>query len=65
MSHNAKGALFALLAFGSLFGFLGLLLAVPIAATLGVLVRSGVEVYEDMIDAELQAESSSGTDDKS
>lgn len=57
--------MFALLAFGSLFGFLGLLLAVPIAATLGVLVRSGVEVYEDMIDAELQAESSSGTDDKS
>ena len=47
--------MFALLAFGSLFGFLGLLLAVPVAATLGVLVRSGVEVYEEIIDAELQA----------
>ncbi|MGC6471326.1 MAG: AI-2E family transporter [Parvibaculales bacterium] len=54
--------MFALLAFGSLFGFLGLLLAVPVAATLGVLVRSGVEVYEEIIDAELHAEDSSGAD---
>ncbi|NBR79725.1 MAG: AI-2E family transporter [Alphaproteobacteria bacterium] len=31
--------IFALLAMGTLFGFLGLLLAVPIAAVIGVLVR--------------------------
>lgn len=31
--------MFALLAFGSLFGFVGLLLAVPLAAIIGVLVR--------------------------
>jgi predicted PurR-regulated permease PerM len=37
--------MFALLAFGSLFGFLGLLLAVPVAASLGVLVRFGIERY--------------------
>ncbi|GJE26883.1 AI-2E family transporter [Methylobacterium organophilum] len=37
--------MFALLAFGSLFGFLGLLIAVPIAASIGVIVRFGVERY--------------------
>ncbi|WP_203236143.1 AI-2E family transporter [Methylobacterium crusticola] len=37
--------MFALLAFGSLFGFLGLLLAVPIAAALGVVARYGVRRY--------------------
>ena len=37
--------IFALLAMGSLFGFLGLLLAVPIAAIIGVLVRHAVTVY--------------------
>ncbi len=31
--------IFALLAFGYLFGFVGLLVAVPLAATIGVLVR--------------------------
>ena len=31
--------MFALLAFGSLFGFVGLLLAVPLAAAVGVLAR--------------------------
>ena len=31
--------MFALLAFGSLFGFVGLLLAVPLAAVIGVLCR--------------------------
>jgi predicted PurR-regulated permease PerM len=31
--------IFALLAFGSLFGFVGMLLAVPLAAAVGVLVR--------------------------
>ena len=37
--------MFALLAFGYLFGFLGLLLAVPLAAAVGVLVRFGVGRY--------------------
>jgi len=37
--------IFALLAFGSLFGFVGVLLAVPIAAILGVLVRFALERY--------------------
>jgi len=38
--------MFALLAMGSLFGFLGLLLAVPSAAVIGVLVRYAVVIYE-------------------
>lgn len=37
--------MFALLAFGSLFGFVGLLLAVPVAASIGVLVRFALERY--------------------
>ena len=37
--------MFALLAFGSLFGFLGLLLAVPVAAAIGVVARFGVKRY--------------------
>lgn len=37
--------MFALLAFGSLLGFVGLLLAVPLAATVGVLVRHGLRRY--------------------
>lgn len=36
---------FALLAFGSLFGFVGLLIAVPLAASIGVLVRFGIDHY--------------------
>ncbi|CAH1667230.1 AI-2E family transporter [Chelatococcus asaccharovorans] len=39
--------MFALLAFGSLFGFLGLLLAVPIAAAIGVLMRFALRQYMD------------------
>jgi len=39
--------MFALFAFGYLFGFLGLLLAVPLAAAVGVLTRFGVERYLD------------------
>ena len=35
----------ALLAFGSLFGFTGLLLAVPIAAAVGVLMRFALRNY--------------------
>ncbi|MBX9758627.1 MAG: AI-2E family transporter [Beijerinckiaceae bacterium] len=37
--------MFALLAFGSLFGITGLILAVPIAAVIGVLTRFGVGQY--------------------
>ncbi len=39
--------LFALSVFGSLFGFVGMLVAVPVAASLGVLARFGVEKYLD------------------
>lgn len=37
--------IFALLAFGTLFGFLGMLLALPLAAMAGVLVRYGITEY--------------------
>ncbi len=37
--------IFALLAFGYLFGFVGLMLAVPMAATIGVLVRFALRRY--------------------
>jgi predicted PurR-regulated permease PerM len=37
--------IFALLAFGKLFGFLGVLLALPAAAVIGVLVRFGMGRY--------------------
>ena len=38
--------LFALSAFGSVFGFVGMLVAVPVAAALGVLARFGLERYK-------------------
>lgn len=37
--------MFALLAGGALFGFLGVLIAVPVAAMIGVLVRFGIQKY--------------------
>jgi predicted PurR-regulated permease PerM len=37
--------IFALLAFGTLFGFLGVLLALPAAAVIGVLVRFALGRY--------------------
>lgn len=37
--------MFALFAFGSLFGFVGMLIAVPTAACIGVLVRFAVQCY--------------------
>ncbi|RIK88743.1 MAG: AI-2E family transporter [Hyphomicrobiales bacterium] len=37
--------MFALVAFGALFGFVGLLIAVPAAAAVGVLVRFGLSRY--------------------
>jgi len=39
--------LFALSAFGTLFGFVGMLVAVPVAAMLGVLTRFAIEQYRD------------------
>ncbi len=39
--------MFALLAFGYLFGFVGLLVAVPLAATIGVLARFALERYRE------------------
>jgi predicted PurR-regulated permease PerM len=39
--------MFALFAFGTLFGFTGLLIAVPAAAAVGVLVRFAIEKYLD------------------
>ena len=38
--------LFALSAFGTLFGFVGMLVAVPVAAALGVLARFGISQYK-------------------
>ncbi len=37
--------LFALSAFGTLFGFVGMLVAVPVAAAIGVLMRFGITQY--------------------
>ncbi len=39
--------LFALSAFGTLFGFVGMLVAVPVAASLGVLIRFAISQYKD------------------
>ncbi|MEO1561878.1 MAG: AI-2E family transporter [Pseudomonadota bacterium] len=39
--------LFALSAFGSLFGFTGMLIAVPVAAVIGVFARFGLERYRN------------------
>ncbi len=39
----------ALSVFGSLFGFVGMLVAVPVAAALGVLARFGVDQYRDSL----------------
>ena len=38
--------LFALSCFGSLFGFVGMLVAVPVAASIGVLMRFGITQYQ-------------------
>ena len=39
--------MFSLFAFGSLFGFFGLLVAVPMAATVGVLLRHAIHTYRE------------------
>ncbi|ODT72623.1 MAG: hypothetical protein ABS75_03815 [Pelagibacterium sp. SCN 63-23] len=44
---NPVWMMFALLALGALFGFVGLLLAVPMAAIASVLVRYGVRKYKE------------------
>lgn len=41
--------LFALSVFGSLFGFVGMLVAVPVAAILGVVARYGIGRYKDSL----------------
>jgi predicted PurR-regulated permease PerM len=41
--------LFALSAFGSVFGFVGMLIAVPVAASIGVLARFGVSQYQSSL----------------
>ena len=42
---NPVWVMFALFAFGYLFGFVGLLIAVPLAAAIGVLVRFAMKQY--------------------
>lgn len=41
--------IFALSAFGAMFGFVGLLVAVPVAAMIGVLIRFGIIQYKDSL----------------
>jgi predicted PurR-regulated permease PerM len=38
--------MFALSVFGALFGFVGLLVAVPVSAAIAVLMRFGIEQYK-------------------
>ena len=38
--------MFALSVFGSIFGFVGMLVAVPVAASIGVLMRFGLGHYQ-------------------
>jgi len=42
---HALWVIFALMAAGSLFGFTGILVAIPVAAVIGVLVRFGLQHY--------------------
>jgi predicted PurR-regulated permease PerM len=42
---NPVWAIFALFAFGHLFGFVGLFIAVPLAAAIGVLMRFAFRQY--------------------
>lgn len=39
--------IFSLTAFGTLFGFVGMLIAVPVAASIGVIARFAIEQYQD------------------
>ncbi len=53
--------MFALLAFGSLLGFTGMLIAVPAAAAVGVLVRYALKRY---LESDLYAGHQTGSDDR-
>jgi predicted PurR-regulated permease PerM len=56
--------IFALLAGGALFGFVGVLLAVPVAATVGVLVRFLLQHYlESEVYGRSEAPASGKADD--
>jgi len=59
---NPVWMMFALLALGALFGFVGLLLAVPMAAIASVLVRYGVRKYKESSLYLGQSPSESGDD---
>ena len=56
--------MFALVAFGSLFGFVGLLLAVPLAAVIGVLSRFALGQYlaSPLYSGDKQAHAEAGHD---
>jgi predicted PurR-regulated permease PerM len=55
--------LFSLSAFGALFGFVGLLVGVPVAAAIGVLVRYFIERYQDgLLYRGIEARSDEGED---
>jgi predicted PurR-regulated permease PerM len=57
--------IFALSAFGTLFGFVGMLVAVPVAAAIGVLVRYALERYrEGRLYRGLEAEPDHDPDDR-
>ena len=45
---NPVWLIFALFAFGYLFGFVGLLIAVPLAASIGVLVRFALRQPQEL-----------------
>ncbi|SIO31346.1 Predicted PurR-regulated permease PerM [Rhodovulum sp. ES.010] len=63
--------IFALSAFGAIFGFVGLLVAVPVTASLGVLLRFGIaeyksgRLYQGLVGkrAEDQAQTAAGKDE--
>lgn len=57
--------LFALSSFGAVFGFVGLLVAVPVAAAIGVLLRFGVAQYQNsMLYKGLDAPRAGGDEDQ-
>jgi predicted PurR-regulated permease PerM len=61
---HAVWIIFALMAGGALFGFLGVLLAVPVAAVIGVLVRFALQRYleSQLFDSEAEAPPSEESD---
>ncbi|WP_417269964.1 AI-2E family transporter [Celeribacter sp.] len=60
--------IFSLTAFGTLFGFVGMLIAVPVAAAIGVLARFGIDEYKGSrlyrgLEADTERGTSSAPDD--